>query len=250
MQFASVATCCVVCYLLPHATQYTICCHMLHGSLFAAAIATCRTICYLLLHAVQFATCCLMPYSCWFLLHTLQLLFVAVSYIVAICCCMLCGCYFVAACYVVWFLLLIAVQFALFCYMPCSYSLVFVAACCAVCYLLPYAMQLVICCCTLYSLSFTATPTAQHNLEEIGCSKNCLIISNTNNCNGLSDKVHCHKKQELQFILTISIMLQSQRPGCASNILECPIYPQISQYSYGHGCPRTNIIASMLTGKL
>ena len=68
------------------------------------------------------------------------------------------------------------------------YSLLFVTACHAILYLLPYAMQLafvtVRC---IRSLSFIATPTAQHNLGEIGRNKNYLIISNTNNHNGLSD---------------------------------------------------------------
>ena len=184
-----VAACRTVCYLLPHAVQMlfvaticclaacgmvAICCRMSCSLLFCCRtlysllcrmpcsllfVAALCTVCYLLPHAiryllphvVQFATYCLVPYSCWFLLHTLQLLFVAVSYTVAICCCMLYGCYFVAACHVVWFLLPIVVQLAMYCYMSYSYSLVFVAACCAVRYLLPYAMQLAICCCTLYS---------------------------------------------------------------------------------------------------
>ena len=177
-----IATCCTIAILLLHAIQFAICCRILCSllrillphvvqfatvfvALFVATICyhMLYSCCYLLPHAMQFATCCLMPYSCWFLLHTLQLLFVAACCAAAICCCM-----------------------------PCS--LVFVADCCTVCYLLAHAMQLAICCCTLYSLPFIAIPTAQHNLGEIGHSKNCLIISNTNNCNSLLDKVHCHKE--------------------------------------------------------
>ena len=73
-----------------------------------------------------------------------------------ICCGMLCSLVFVAKCCTLSYLLLHAI---------------FVATCCAVCYLLPHAMQLAICCCMLYSLSFISTPTAQHNLGEIGHSK-------------------------------------------------------------------------------
>ena len=186
-----VAACRAVCYLLPHSVEFAICCRMscsLLQYLLPLFVTTCCIVqcCYLSPHAMQFATCCFMPYSCWFLLHTLQLLFVAACCAAAICCCMPCSLVFVADCCTVCYVLL---------YMPCNF--VFITACCAVCYLLAHAMQLAICCCTLYSLSFIAIPTAQHNLGEIGHSKNCLIISNTNNRNSLSDKVHCHKQVDV-----------------------------------------------------
>ena len=198
--------CC--CYLLLHAVQFAICCRMPCGSLFVVAIcccmlysllfvAACRAVCYLLPHAVQFAICCHMPYSLLsvatchtvcihsHILYSCYLLPNAMQF--GICCCMLHSSLFIAAGCTVCYLSSHSIQFLLF-VTACNF--VFAVACCAVCYLLQHAMQLAICCCTLYSLSFIATPTVQHNLGEIGCSKNCLIISNTNNHNGLSDKVH------------------------------------------------------------
>ena len=60
-----------------------------------------------------------------------------------------------------------------------EYSLLFIGACHAVFYLLLRPVQFAICCRTLDSLSMVAIPTAQHNLGEIGHSKNCLTTSST-----------------------------------------------------------------------
>ena len=76
-----VATCCTVCYLLPHAVQLRF-------------VAACRTVCYLephaiqlllLPHALQFTICCHMQYNLllW-LLHTVA--FVATHCTVAFDC--------------------------------------------------------------------------------------------------------------------------------------------------------------------
>ena len=120
------------CYLSPHAAQFAICCHMPCSLLF---VATCHAVCSLLPHAMQFALCCYMPCSlllvsaccaiCYLLLHAMQLLFVATCRTV---------CYlllFVPTCRTVCYLLPHAMQFAIYCRVPCS--LLFVAACRAVC---------------------------------------------------------------------------------------------------------------------
>ena len=97
-----VASCCTVCYFLPHAMQFALCCHMPCSLLLVAAccaicylfpcamqllfaascravcyllpcaiqfaifVASCRAVCYLLPHAVQFAICYHLPYSLLF----------------------------------------------------------------------------------------------------------------------------------------------------------------------------------------
>ena len=86
-------------YLLPHAIQFAIGCHMPYSLLFVAArcavfyicccmpynllfVTACRTVCYFLPYAVQFAVCCHMPYSCYLMPHAVQLLFDAARHTV------------------------------------------------------------------------------------------------------------------------------------------------------------------------
>ena len=107
------------------------------------------------------------------------------------------------------------------------YSLLLVIASRTACYLLQHALQFPICCCMLYrllfvvachavchmfysSLFFAACHTISY-LSPVLCiwlfisaqssiiwgklgAVNCLTSSSTNNNNGLSDKVHRHKK--------------------------------------------------------
>ena len=117
-QLLFVGTCRAVCYLLPHAIQLLLvaysavcfCCHMLHSLLFVATcrtvaigsayravyfccctpyssifVAACHAVCYSLSHVPYgllfiAVICCRMLYSCYFLLHAIQLLFVATIY--------------------------------------------------------------------------------------------------------------------------------------------------------------------------
>ena len=151
-------------------------------------VAVCRAVCYLLQHAAQFTICCSLPYS-----------YVSYSLI------------FVAACHTVCYLLLHIAQF----------SILF-STYCTVSYLLQRAVQSAICHCVLCSWLFIA---AQASIigGKLG-TVNCLTTGSTNNHKGLSDKVHCHKNWLLQVTLTISIMLESERPACSSNVLGCPIH--------------------------
>ena len=104
----SSTACYTVCYLLPCAVQFVVCCCYTPYSLLL--VAACHTVCYLLPHAVQ-------------------LLFVAACHTVAICCHMLYSWLSVATCRTVaiccrtpysCYLLLHAVQFATCCHMPYS----------------------------------------------------------------------------------------------------------------------------------
>ena len=122
----SSTACYTVCYLLPRAVQFVICCYMPYSLLVVAA---CHTVCYLLLHTIySLLTCCRTPYS--FL----------------ICCRMPYSLPLVATCHMVCYLLPHAVQF-----------FISVAACCIICYLLLHAVQFAISCRMLYSLLFVAT---------------------------------------------------------------------------------------------
>ena len=94
-----VTACCTVCYLLPHAMRFALCCHMPCSLLLVAFVPTCRIVCYLLLHAMWFAICCHVPCS---------------SLFVASCCCMPCSLLFIAICPVC-YLLPHAMQFAICC---------------------------------------------------------------------------------------------------------------------------------------
>ena len=111
----------------------------------------------------------------------------------------------VATCRAVCYLSSHVVQFAIRCHIP--YSLLFVAArstvcyvaaCHAVCHLLQHAVQFcyllqhavqllsVAACCTARYYSLGSYPRTS--------VVNCLTTGSTYNHNGLSDKVHCHKK--------------------------------------------------------
>ena len=96
----SSTACYTVCYLLPRAVQFIICCCCTPYSLLV--VAACHRVCYLLPHTIQFAN---------LLLHAIQFFL---------------------------YLLPHAVHFAICCHM--LYSLLFAATCHMVCYLLPHAV--------------------------------------------------------------------------------------------------------------
>ena len=67
----SSTACYTVCYLLPRAVQFIICCYTPYNLLVVAA---CHTVCYLLPHTkYSLPTCCCTPYSfLYLLLHAIQ----------------------------------------------------------------------------------------------------------------------------------------------------------------------------------
>ena len=108
----SSTACYTVCYLLPRAVQFVICCcYTPYGLLVVAA---CHRVCYLLSHTIQFAN--LLPHAIQFFIS----------------CRMRYTLLFVAACCTVCCLLPHAIWFVICCRM--LYSLPFVAACRTVCF--------------------------------------------------------------------------------------------------------------------
>ena len=183
--------------------QFATCCRMPYSLLFVAA---CRTICYFLRRAVQFAIRCRMPYSLLFVAACLAVLY-SLPRVVQLdfYCRMPYSLLFVATCLTICYLLPHAVvlphalqyhtvccllphavqfvmsphamQFAICCRMPCSFAI-----CCSMqCSLLSVAA-----CCTARYYSLGSYPRTS--------AVNCLTTGSTYNRNGLSDKVHCHKK--------------------------------------------------------
>ena len=157
IKFVFAATCYIVCYLLLHAVQLATHCSMFHSLIFGAAY---HAVSYLLLHVLQFAIYCNMLYSLLF----------------------------VVACQAI-------------CHM--FDSLLFVATLCAIRYLLRHAIHFTTCFMACYSLHHAAHAAIQDCMlyswlfcytvwEKLG-AVNCITTSSTNNQNGLSDKVHCHK---------------------------------------------------------
>ena len=132
VQFTFVAARHPVCYLLPNATQFAICCRMPHGCCLLAphAVRLLLVSYHLLLHAARFAIRCHVPCSCCW-------------------CCILCSLP----------LLPHSVQFNIHYHMPCS--LLFVVA---VCYWWPCAVQLLLVLHTVQVTSFATLHTVQYSL--------------------------------------------------------------------------------------